>query len=149
MASRDLNELSGPARAKAEAMLNACKAAGVDVLVTCTYRSDAEQAALYIQGRAPLAVVNDLRAKVGLSAIAEEENGRKVTNARPGQSFHARRMAIDVAPIIAGKPVWNPEHPVWQTVGKIGRSCGLEWGGDWTHFREYPHFQDSIAELPA
>jgi peptidoglycan L-alanyl-D-glutamate endopeptidase CwlK len=146
MASRDLNELSGPVLAKASAMLDTCKAAGLDILITCTYRSNEEQAALYIQGRAPLAVVNDTRGKVGLAPITDEENGRKVTNARLGQSLHALRRAVDVVPIIAGKPVWNSEHPAWQTIGKIGRSCGLEWGGDWPHFREYPHFQDPASE---
>ena len=130
MASRDLNELSGPVQAKASAMLDACKAAGLDILITCTYRSEEEQNALYLQGRAPLAVVNDVRAKVRLAPITEEENGRRVTNAKAGQSYHSRRRALDVVPIVAGKPCWNPENPAWQQVGKIGKSCGLEWGGN-------------------
>jgi peptidoglycan L-alanyl-D-glutamate endopeptidase CwlK len=147
MATRDLNELLGPVKAKATAMLDACRSAGLDVIVTCTYRSDAEQSALYAQGRFPLAVVNQFRAEVGLAALTPMKNERKVTNARPGKSFHAKRRAIDVVPIAGGKPVWNADDPVWQKIGKIGRACGFEWGGDWQSFKEYPHFQDATAAL--
>lgn len=143
MASRDLNELLGPVRAKATAMLDAGRSAGLDIIITCTFRSDAEQAALYAQGRNPSAITNELRKKAGLAPLTDSENARRVTNARPGQSLHAQRRAIDVLPIIGGKPVWNAEHPVWQEVGKIGKSAGFEWAGDWTAFKEYPHFQDT------
>jgi len=47
-------------------------------------------------------------------------------------------------PLRAGKPVWGTsgeDGKLWQKVGEIGKSCGLEWAGDWKVFKEYPHFQ--------
>jgi len=109
--SRDIKELLPPVRKRVEAFLNAAKAAGIDLLVTSTYRDHASQAALYAQGRtAP---------------------GKIVTNAKPGQSFHNHRCAIDVVPIRNGKPVWDAKDPIWQEVGKLGKAAGLEWAGDW------------------
>jgi peptidoglycan L-alanyl-D-glutamate endopeptidase CwlK len=142
MASRELSDLLGPVKAKSIAFLHACNSVGLDVIITCTYRPDMEQSALYAQGRAPLAIVNQLRKTAGLFPISEQENEHKVTNSRPGTSLHAQRRAIDVVPIVGGKPVVNAEHPVWRMLGKIGKSCGLEWGGDWSLYREMAHFQD-------
>lgn len=122
--SRSLEDLHPIVAAKARAHIAACKAEGIDLLVTCTYRDPAEQARLYAQGRtAP---------------------GRIVTNARPGQSFHEYRIAYDVVPLRAGKPVWGTageDGKLWQRVGELGEAQGLEWAGRWPRFREYPHFQ--------
>jgi peptidoglycan L-alanyl-D-glutamate endopeptidase CwlK len=124
ISSRLLSELHPIVRAKCEAHLAACKAAGIELLVTCTYRDKEAQDALYAQGRtAP---------------------GAKVTNAKGGQSFHNYRLAYDVVPLLNGKPVWKTageEGKLWQQVGALGVAQGLEWAGNWTRFREYPHFQ--------
>lgn len=117
---------------------------GITVLLTCTYRSNDEQAKLYAQGRsAP---------------------GRIVTYAKPGKSKHNATngrggpgaLAFDVVPLRHGKCVWGTagngidEDPtddhkddleVWQRVGAHGEAVGLEWAGRWTKFREFPHFQ--------
>jgi peptidoglycan L-alanyl-D-glutamate endopeptidase CwlK len=93
-------------------------------LVTSTYRSTAEQNALYAQGRT--------------------KPGKKVTNAKGGQSFHNHRLAYDVVPLRNGKPVWGTtgeDGKLWQRVGELGEAAGLEWAGRWTKFREFPHFQ--------
>lgn len=122
--SRRLEDLHPTVRAKCLAHIAACRAAGIDLLVTSTLRTKAEQAALYAQGRtAP---------------------GRIVTNAKPGQSFHNYGLAYDVVPLRAGKPVWGTKGDdlaLWKAVGALGKEQGLEWAGDWTRFREYPHFQ--------
>ncbi len=124
MASRSLDDLHPIVAAKARAHLAACKAEGIDLLVTCTYRDPAEQARLFAQGRtAP---------------------GKIVTNARPGQSFHEYRVAYDVVPMRAGKPVWGTagaDMELWKRVGALGIAQELEWAGNWTRFKEYPHFQ--------
>ena len=124
ISSRDLKDLHPLVRGKAEAFLAKCRAAGIDVLITCTYRDAEEQNRLYAQGRtAP---------------------GRKVTNAKAGQSFHNYHLAFDCVPMRSGKPVWNTagaDGALWETIGKVGESVGLEWAGRWTRFREYPHFQ--------
>jgi peptidoglycan L-alanyl-D-glutamate endopeptidase CwlK len=129
--SRKLSDLRPDVRVKCEAMLAACESEGIDLLVTCTFRSHAEQAALYAQGRtAP---------------------GRIVTNAKPGQSKHNNlegstpaALAFDVVPLKDGKPVWGTsgvDGQVWQRVGAIGKAQGLDWAGDWRTFKEYPHFE--------
>lgn len=131
--SRDLAELTPPARARAEKFLALAKAAGIDLLVTSTYRDAASQDALYAQGRT--------------------KPGRIVTNARAGQSWHNWRCALDVVPLRNGKPVWDVKDPIWQTVGKLGKDAGLEWAGDWKRFKEFPHFQYTggltLAQLQA
>jgi peptidoglycan L-alanyl-D-glutamate endopeptidase CwlK len=30
---------------------------------------------------------------------------------------------------------------LWNKIGTIGESVGLEWAGRWKRFREFPHFQ--------
>lgn len=128
--SRKLEDLRSDVREKAEKFLSAAKNLGIDVLVTCTYRSNEEQKQLYEQGRtAP---------------------GKIVTNALPGESKHNNMeggdpasLAFDVVPLINGKPVWDASNPVWKVLGGLGKSVGLNWAGDWKRFKEYPHFEVS------
>ena len=124
ISSRKLDDLLLPAKVRALNLIHACSEAGIDLLITSTYRDFASQDALYAQGRtAP---------------------GRIVTNARAGQSFHNFRVAFDVVPLRAGKPVWSTtgaDGLVWQKIGALGEAQGLEWAGRWIRFRELPHFQ--------
>ena len=119
--SRSLDDLVPPAKQRAQAFVDAAKAKGIDLLVTSTYRDNESQAALYAQGRTT--------------------PGDVVTNAKPGQSWHNYRCALDVVALVNGKPVWSTKDPIWQKIGEIGKSCGLEWAGDWKDFKEFPHFQ--------
>lgn len=122
MSSRNLNDLRPEVRPFVDAFLDSCAQANIDILVTCTLRSNEEQAALYAQGRtAP---------------------GKIVTKALPGQSAHNFGLAIDVVPIVHGKPDWEGEHPVWQQIGQIGQAAGLEWAGAPDYpFHELAHLQ--------
>lgn len=128
MSSRNPADLHPALQPLYHQFLDACHAAGIDILCTCTYRSGEEQNALYAQGRtAP---------------------GRIVTNAKAGQSRHnfsiegrPAAKAFDVVPLTNGKPNWNSADPVWQQIGAIGERLGLEWAGHWRTFREFPHFQ--------
>ena len=118
--SRNLDDLVPPAKQRAEAFIAAAKAKGIDLLVTSTYRDNESQNALYAQGRtAPGAIV---------------------TRAKAGQSWHNSRCALDVVPLVNGKAIWD-DPALWKQVGEIGKSCGLEWAGDWVTFKEFPHFQ--------
>jgi len=123
--SRKLEDLNTEARRRAERFILACKDAGIDVLVTSTYRDNEAQNALYAQGRT--------------------KPGAIVTNAKAGQSWHNWRCAFDVVPIRYGKPVWGTtgkDGDLWRQVGEIGESCGLEWAGRWTgKLKEMAHFQ--------
>lgn len=144
--SRNVDDLIMPVKLMALKHIHACKQAGIDLLITCTYRCPTDQNMLYAQGRtAP---------------------GRMVTNAKAGNSMHQYRIAYDCVPMRNGKPVWGTsgdgidEDPtddekddleLWQRVGQMGKSIGLEWAGDWRHNREFPHFQYTggltLAEL--
>jgi peptidoglycan L-alanyl-D-glutamate endopeptidase CwlK len=119
--SRDLNELLPVVKAKAEAFIEACKQNDIDLLVTSTYRDIESQNELYAQGRT--------------------KDGKIVTNAKGGESFHNYRCALDVVPLVAGKPDWDGSHPIWKKVAEIGESIGLEWAGNWKSFKEQAHFQ--------
>jgi len=119
--SRSLDDLLPAVKVRVEKFINSAKDAGIDLLVTSTYRDNESQNALYAQGRT--------------------KPGRIVTNAKGGQSFHNYRCAVDVVPLINGKPVWDAENDIWQKVGDFGIAAGLEWAGNWTKFREMPHFQ--------
>lgn len=119
--SRDLDELLPEVKKRVQRFITTCKFEGVDLLVTSTYRDNESQDALYAQGRTL--------------------PGKIVTNAKAGQSFHNYRCAVDVVPLVAGKPRWDAKDPIWQKVGRLGKAAGLEWAGDWKRFREFAHFQ--------
>lgn len=130
--SRDINQLHPRVATKCLALIDACREAGIDLIVTSTYRDNEKQDALY--------------------AIGRTKPGNIVTKARAGQSWHNYRLAFDVVPVVHGKAVWN-DSALWKTIGSLGVAMGLEWAGNWTRFREYPHFQYTggltLADLQA
>ena len=87
--SRSLSDLNPKVAAMCSEFINRCKAQGIDVIITSTYRDAECQDKLYAQGRT--------------------EPGKKVTNAKAGQSFHNWRVAFDFVPIVGGKAVWNDD----------------------------------------
>ena len=119
--SRNLSDLLPQVQVRAEKMIEICKAADIDLLVTSTYRDNESQDALYAQGRT--------------------KPGNIVTKAKGGMSFHNYRCAFDVVPIVNGKPNWKDSDPVWQKIGQAGKQVGLEWAGEWKTFKETAHFQ--------
>lgn len=134
MASRKIEDLSKQLQPLASKFINQVNAAlaplAASVILTCTYRSNDEQASLYAQGRSL--------------------PGKKVTNAKPGESKHNKldaktgkpaAEAFDIAILVGGKLNWDISHPAWQLAGEIGEQFGLEWAGRWTRFKEGPHFQ--------
>jgi len=131
ISSRNLNDLLPVVKSKVERFMGLCVANGIDLLVTSTYRDNESQNALYAQGRtAP---------------------GSIVTNAKGGQSFHNFQCAVDVVPLVNGKPDWDGSHPIWAKLGELGKQAGLEWAGEWKTFKELAHFQYtgglSLADL--
>jgi len=121
MSSRSLKDLTPAMQLKAEAFVEACDAAGIDVLIYCTLRTGAEQDELY---------------KIGRSLP-----GKIVTNARAGQSLHNTGRAFDFVPMIHGKPQWG-DKTLYARCGIIGEELGLEWAGRWTgRLRETAHMQ--------
>jgi phage tail protein X len=107
---------------RGHSMLELCAHAGLSLLVTQALRTWEEQNALYAQGRtAP---------------------GPIVTNAKGGESYHNFGLAFDIVVLDSiGKADWDTAHPGWAQAAQLGKSAGLEWGGDWTTFKDLPHFQ--------
>ena len=123
--SRKLEDLHPVVESLARRHIASLEAVGIRTLVTSTFRDFAAQDALYAQGRT--------------------KPGKKVTNARGGQSWHNYGLAYDIYPMILGKPVWGTRSPsdrkLWDQVGLTGEAIGLEWSGRWTKFPEMAHFQ--------
>lgn len=153
MASRRLEDLIPEAEEAARRHVLLCADAGIELLIYCTLRDAHEQARLYRQSRTKEQVqakIDQLTAK-GFPALARilkevgpQKSGPKVTGAGPGESFHQYSRAYDCVPVLNGKPVWSSSGEggkLWAKVGQLGKKCGLEWAGDWTSFREFPHFQ--------
>jgi peptidoglycan L-alanyl-D-glutamate endopeptidase CwlK len=137
MASRNIGDLSQAMQVLYNRFNDRCRRdlellkLGVSVLLVCTYRSAAEQDALYAQGRtAPGAIVT--RAKGGQS-----KHNATTPQGRPAAE------AFDVVPVVNGTPVWNDTDPAWQMIGANGVAVGLKWyGSPGSPFRECPHFQN-------
>jgi peptidoglycan L-alanyl-D-glutamate endopeptidase CwlK len=131
--SRNLADLLPVVRFKALKHIELCHAEGIDLLVTSTLRDNESQTALYSQGR---------ELKDGVWKVVDKK--KIVTNAAAGSSYHNWSVAYDVVPIRNGKPVWGTsgdDGALWQCVGELGESVGLEWAGRWKSFKEFAHFQ--------
>ena len=125
ISSRQLSDLEPDACVAASCALEDCKVAGLDVLVTCTYRDFEEQETLYASGRTV--------------------DGPWRTNARGGHSWHNWRLALDLVPRREGVLVWDRTRPenldLWKRIAEIFKGYGFEWGGDWVKSPDFPHFQ--------
>lgn len=119
--SRSLEDLEPKTRALAKRFVEEAERAGFRVLVYSTFRNAAKQAQLYNQGRtAP---------------------GKVVTNARPGYSWHNFRRAFDFVPLTkTGAADWG-NLSAYNTLGALGKSLGLTWGGDFKSLVDRPHFE--------
>ena len=118
--SRDINDLHHIVKERCISFINECGKENIDVLITSTYRDYESQASLY--------------------AIGRTKQGKKVTNAKPGYSFHNHRVAFDFVPIVNGKAQWNDIALITEC-GEIAELCGLEWAGHWVTFKELIHCQ--------
>lgn len=119
---RTLATFRPEARAWFEALYQAAQGVvppGWSVRFISGYRTYAEQAELYAQGRT--------------------KPGNIVTNARPGFSNHNFGLAVDVG-IFDENGQYKPESPFYERVGTAGKRLGLRWGGDWK-FKDMPHFE--------
>ncbi len=125
---RDINLLHPDLQPKVKKLIELCKAKGIEIIISQTWRTQAEQDALYAQGRT--------------------KAGQIVTNVKYPNSMHCWGLAFDFAVIISGKASWIAAH--FDRVGPLGESLGLEWGGRWQNFPDRPHFQmpgHTVSEL--
>ena len=103
------------------------------MLIVSTLRTFAEQDELYAQGRT--------------------KPGKRVTNAKGGQSLHNYGVAIDFALIIDGKTAsWEDlkdfdgdRKADWMEIVGVFEQAGWEWGGRWKSFTDKPHLQKTFG----
>jgi peptidoglycan L-alanyl-D-glutamate endopeptidase CwlK len=109
-------------------------AVGVQIRITCTMRSFAEQDELYKQGRS--------------------KPGPVATQVKGGYSYHNYGLAVDFCLLLKeGKEIsydriLDSDHDKeadWQEVVAVFKKYGWEWGGDWLKFKDYPHFQKTTG----
>lgn len=119
-------------RTEVTAIVNECNAAlskRSQVRIAEGYRTDKEQTDLYNQGRT--------------------KPGKKVTNAKAGQSIHNYGFAVDIVLIIDGtkaswdtKADWDGDKVAdWDECVKVFAKHGWTWGGSWSSFKDMPHFE--------
>lgn len=150
MSSRQIYHLHADMQWRVLACQAEWERVGLDVLITCTWRSPAEQDELYTQGRT--------------------KPGRIVTRARGGQSDHNHvdpdtkrpaSLAVDFVPLRNGKLVWGTDGDgidddpsddqkddleLWQRCAEIAKKYGLVWYGEpGSSFRELPHLRHPHA----
>jgi peptidoglycan L-alanyl-D-glutamate endopeptidase CwlK len=97
---------------------------GIVIRIISGLRTMEEQDALYAQGRT--------------------KPGRIVTTARGGFSVHNTGLAFDIGVFREDKYI--DEDPTYNTVGQIGKSLGLIWGGDLPAIKDVPHFETPDAQ---
>lgn len=106
---------------------------GVGVRFTDVLRTFEQQEALFAKGRsAP---------------------GSIVTHARAGQSYHNYGLAVDIVLLLPdGQVSWdrtldfdNDGTRDWDEIVFVFKHYGWQWGGDWTSFKDYPHFEKSFG----
>lgn len=108
----DLALLYPPFAQKIEELVAAARNHGLPVFVYETYRSQERQRELYAK-----------------KATMLEQN-----------SMHHFGIAADIAFEGRSAVSQTPEHE-WLALGALGKKLDLYWGGDWTDFKDYPHFQ--------
>ena len=119
---RDINKCHPRLIELSKKLVSACKGQGLMIGIGECYRTVEEQDKLYAKGR----------------TIA----GAIVTNAKGNtySSHHQWGTAFDIYRN-DGKGAYNDYDGFFAKVGKIGKSIGLEWGGDWKSPVDKPHFQ--------
>ena len=91
----------------------------------------------------------ELRIICGTRSYAEQNKlyakRPRVTNARGGYSMHNFGIAFDIGLFKNGKYLDDVCHTADKDYIALHRFCGspegMEWGGDWSGFADYPHYQ--------
>lgn len=127
---RDIKALHPLLQGKIVELQNLCYKNGITIGIGECVRTVAEQDALYAQGRT--------------------KPGIKVTNAKGSKygSMHQWRVAFDYYLIMdvdgdgkTADDAFNNATGLFNKVGNLGQSIGLEWGGSWKSPVDMPHFQ--------
>lgn len=152
--SQDLNDLIPAFKAQVEQLLSECESSDYPMRQFFTLRTPFEQGKLWRQSRSKQQVeqkINELRTS-GADFLAHciesvgSQNGRHVTNAIPGLSWHQWGEAVDCFWLIDGNAEWSTRRKIngvngYTNYANIAKSLGLTAGGFWSSFKDWPHVQ--------
>ena len=88
----------------------------------------------------------------GLRTIEEQRLLYQKGATRTMRSRHLTGHAVDLAATVQGQVRWD--WPLYAKLAKAMKAAAkaekvpLEWGGDWTTFKDGPHFQLPWAKYP-
>lgn len=116
-------------------IMTSLRAKGIICRFTSCYRTEAEQNALFAQGRT-------------------DKSKPIVTMARGGESYHNYGLAIDICIIKNGVEASWDFSKDWDGDGvadlmevvHIFQMNGWEWAGTWKSFKEKPHVQKTFGK---
>ena len=152
--SRDLEDLIPEFKTKVEQLLSQCEQVGYPMRPFFTLRTPFEQGMLWRQSRSSNQVqdkIQELRDK-GAEFLAfciesvGPQNGRHVTNAIPGMSWHQWGEAVDCFWLLDGNSEWSTRKIVngkngYANYAELAGNAGLDAGGLWSSFKDWPHIQ--------
>lgn len=127
---RNVSQLHPELQKKVEQLKMLCQKNGITIGISECVRTVAEQDALYAKGRTM--------------------PGKIVTKAKGNtySSMHQWGVAFDFYLKMdvdgdgsTSDDAFNNSTGLYDKVGKIGQSIGLEWGGSWKSIKDRPHFQ--------
>lgn len=88
----------------------------------------------------------------GLRTVARQKQLVAAGASQTMKSRHITGHAVDLAPIVGGKVSWD--WPLYHRLAAIVKDAAaaervpIEWGGDWTSFKDGPHWQLPWAKYP-
>lgn len=105
-----------------------------------------------LTGKSKIRITQGLRTipeQDGMYAQGRTAPGKKITNAKGGQSIHNYGFAVDICLIIDGKEAswetakdWDNDGIAdWMECVAIFARYGWVWGGSWKTFKDMPHFE--------
>ena len=116
------------------------KAHNAGLIVVETLREIATQMAYFARGRMNSDDVKKMYVAAGLYQLSDAEARQAITWTL--SSKHLLGRACDCAPSLDGSsPWWAAPAEVWQEYGRIAKSHGLQWGGDWKGKVDTPHVE--------
>jgi peptidoglycan LD-endopeptidase CwlK len=128
LGQRSLDNLKGVHPDLVKVVQRAIQLTQVDFTVTCGVRTLAEQKVLVAAG------------------ASKTMNSRHI----PGKDGFSK--AVDLAALIGGQIRWD--WPLYYKLSEAMKAAAtelkvpLEWGGDWTTFKDGPHFQLNANTYP-
>ena len=152
--SRDLNDLVPDFRIQVEQLLAECESSGYTMKPFFTLRTPFEQGKLWRQSRSGQQVfqkINELK-NMGADFLAYciesvgPQQGRHVTNAIPGMSWHQWGEAVDCYWLLNGTAEWSTRKKInnvngYANYAMLAKTHGLDAGGHWSSFKDWPHVQ--------